>query len=297
MRLYAEMLEGDRKRANFVKEANYLFADFNKTHKNYLNELQSQMTIGDGDNKLTLTKRQALSLYATSLREQGRSHLFNINDNEGVIRLLDNKYSTRGNMAEAFEKGQDVRITKSMINDIKQQLTATDNEYMELIKKFFNENSKNAKKVTDQQLYGITNIEDGYYFPIKVSNDKIYTEAGQNNNNVNQYVLEMGMNKSIKPNAQNKIVIDGIDNVLANHIQNMSLYYGFAIPLTAYNRIMNKQVLSSAGQDTTSNMRAEILNFDAEFNDYMDNYGGIYKEYRAVKKVGLINWLAVCYQK
>ena len=270
MRLYAEMLEGDRNRASFVRDANELFADFFKNNKNYLNELQSEITVSDGNNKLTLTKRQALSLYATSLREQGRSHLFNISDSEGVIRLLDNKYSTRGDMAEAFARGKDVRITRNMINDIRQQLTATDTEYMELVKKFFNENSKQAKKATDQKLYGITNIEDDYYYPLKVSNDKIYTEAGQNNNNINQYVLEMGMNKSIKPNAQNKIVIDGIDNVIATHIQNMSLYYGFAVPLTAYNRIMNKQVLSNVGEDTTSNMRAEIQKIDVDFEKYMN---------------------------
>lgn len=266
MRLYRDMLQGDRNRAKLLYDVNQSFNSFFDKNKGYLKELQKPITLGD----ITLTKRQALSLYCTSLREQGRSHLFNQGNNSGVVRILDNKYSTQGKTLEAFAKGKDVTITDETIAQIKKSLTDTDKAYLDVVDNFFNKISKEAKKTTDQKLYGITNIEDGYYFPIKVSNDKIYTEAGQNNVNINQYILDLGMNKSTKPHASNKIVIDGIDNIISNHLQSLSLYYGYAVPLTAYNRIMNKQVIESEGADSTSNMRGEIQKIDVEFESYMN---------------------------
>ncbi len=277
VRLYKEMLSGDRRRAEFVRDANALFDEFLKKNKSYLKDLQSEIVIGD----IKMTKRQALALYATSLREQGRSHLFNEGSGLGHIRLTDNKLSTQGKTLEAFAKGVDVTITAETIEKIKQSLTDVDKKYLEIVDKFFNELSKTAKTQTDKKLYGLTNIESGYYFPIKVSSDKIYTEAGQNNTNVNQYVLDMGMNKTVKPNAKNKIVIDGIDNIISNHIQNMSLYYGYAIPLMAYNRIMNKQIVSFEGADATSNMRGEIQKIDTEFESYMNT---LWQDVQGIRK-------------
>lgn len=269
VRLYNDMLNGDRKRANFVRDANNLFDDFLNKNKHYLKELQKEISIHNGSEEIKITKRQAITLYLTSLREQGRNHLFNISEDSGVVRLLDNKASTRGDVLEAFSKGRDINITRDTIKEIKSLLTATDNEYIDIIDNFFNKMSKDAKRETDTQLYGITNIEDGYYFPIKVSKDKIYTEAGQRNLDINQYILDMGMNKSVKPNASNKIVIDGVDNIISKHINDMSLYYGFAMPLTAYNRIMNKQILVG-DVDTTSNIRSEIQKIDSDFEGYMN---------------------------
>ena len=271
VRLYNEMLEGDRKRADFVKETNDLFEEFFNENKDYLNQLQEELALKDKEHTLNISKRQAISIYLTSLREQGQSHIFNKDGNSGVIRLLDNTLATQGKMVEAFSKGRDVTITKNMIEQIKNSLTEADKKYIDLTGEFFNKRSRDAKKSVDMQLYGISNIENGYYFPLKVSSDKIYTQAGQNNHDINQYVLEMGMNKSVKPKAANKLVIDGVDNIIANHTRNMSLYYGYAIPLTAYNRITNKQVPTLAGHDITTNMRGELQKIDPDFEKYMDN--------------------------
>ena len=271
VRLYNEMLEGDRKRADFVKETNDLFEEFFNENKDYLNQLQEELALKDKEHTLNISKRQAISIYLTSLREQGQSHIFNKDGNSGVIRLLDNTLATQGKMVEAFSKGRDVTITKNMIEQIKNSLTEADKKYIDLTGEFFNKRSRDAKKSVDMQLYGISNIENGYYFPLKVSSDKIYTQAGQNNHDINQYVLEMGMNKSVKPKAANKLVIDGVDNIIANHTRNMSLYYGYAIPLTAYNRITNKQIPTLAGHDITTNMRGELQKIDPDFEKYMDN--------------------------
>jgi hypothetical protein len=284
-RMYKDMLDGDRKRARIVMETNNLFNDFFKENKSYLKELQKEITV-DG---ITLTKRQALSLYCTSLREQGRTHLFNEDGYSGVIHILDNKLSTQGKMRDAFSKGKDVKITQDTIFAIQKTFTNADIEYLKLVDQFFNKISKNAKQDTDKKLYGISNVENGYYFPIKVSSDKIYTEAGQNDQNINQYILNLGMNKTIKPKASNKIVIDGIDNVISNHLQSLSLYYGYAVPLTAYNRIMNKQV-DVIGIDTTANMRGELQKIDTSFNDYMDK---LWKDVQGIKRSdgGFASWI------
>ena len=74
-------------------------------NKNYFDVLQKEIKVGE----LTLTKGQAITLYLTSLREQGRSHLYNEGDGSGVIHLNDNKSVLKGNFREAFVKGKDVK--------------------------------------------------------------------------------------------------------------------------------------------------------------------------------------------
>lgn len=266
-RIYAEMLDGDRRRAGLIQEVNLLFDDFFKHNKDYAKSLQKQIKIGKND--IMISKRQALSIYCTSLREQGRTHLFNQEYDKGVVRILDSDLALQGKMKEAFKQGKDIVITQDDIDDIKRNLTEADKQYLELVDKFFNVVSKDAKTKTDKALFGVTNVEDGYYFPLKVSDDKIYTQAGQNYD-TNQYILDLGMNKSVKPKASNKLVIDGIDSILANHLEGLSLYYGFAQPLTAYNRIMNKQVSTPDETDHSTNIRGAIRGFDTHFEDYMN---------------------------
>ena len=266
-RIYAEMLDGDRRRAGLIQEVNLLFEDFFKHNKDYAKSLQKQIKIGKND--IMISKRQALSIYCTSLREQGRTHLFNQEYDKGVVHILDSDLALQGKMKEAFKQGKDIVITQDDIDDIKRNLTEADKQYLELVDKFFNIVSKDAKTKTDKALFGVTNVEEGYYFPLKVSDDKIYTQAGQNYD-TNQYILDLGMNKSVKPKASNKLVIDGIDSILANHLEGLSLYYGFAQPLTAYNRIMNKQVSTPDETDHSTNMRGAIRGFDTHFEDYMN---------------------------
>lgn len=295
MRLFEEIKQGDRHRASFIRDASNLFDEFFSKYKNYLSDLQKvdNYNVRNAE-KIELTKRQALVLYAISLREQGISHLFNISDTEGVVRLLDNKLSTQGKTSESFAKGQDIRVTQELVDSIKKSLTDADKQYLKAVNKFFNELSKNAKSETDKKLYGISNVEKDYYFPLQVSKDKIFTEAGQNNQDINQYVLSMGMNKSTKTNANNKLVIDGIDNIIVKHINNMAMYYGFAVPISAYNRIINKQIKNS-GLDNTTNIRSEIMKFDTEFESYMNkllrDVQGIGKEKSVVGSVlSKIRW-------
>lgn len=269
-RLFAEMKEGTRKRAEFVRDVNYLYDEFYRENKTYLKDLQKEITIGEGAGVLTLPKRQAMTIYMTSLRRQGRSHLFNQGFDYGVIRLLDNKKSTQGKIVEAYTQGKDIKITQEMIDEIESSFNEADKKFIQLTDTFFNKVSKDAKKETDEKLFGISNIEDDFYFPIKVSSDKIFTPSGQTDTNINQYVLDMGMNKSTKPNASNKITIDGIDNIIAKHINDMSMYYGYAVPLNAYNRIMNKQVAVDGSVDMTANIRSEIQKIDTKFEKYVD---------------------------
>lgn len=265
MQIYRDMLNGDSKRAKFVMEANMLFDDFYKRNKNYNKVLQEQMVINNGYEDITLHKRQALSLYLTSLRPQGRSHIFGVDGYEGIVKLLDNKLSTRGEMKKALDKGVEIKVTEEMLSNIEKQFTQADREYIELVKTFFNENSRKAKQEVDFALYGVSNVEDGDYFPLKVSKDKIYQEIVDNN--IFQVVLNFGFNKTVKPNSSNMIVIDGVDNILAEHIRNMSLYAGYALPLSAYNKIMNKQIMSENG--TTNNMYGSVGKIDSNFQAYM----------------------------
>ncbi len=259
--IYNDIFEGEHKRADFVKKAHDLFQEFLKENKNYIKSLHKEIEV----NGAKMTKGQAFSVYCTSLRQQGVSHLFS----NGEVHLLNDKYSMSGDSVKAFAKGINIEISKDVVDAIENFMSDTDKKYLSIIDEFFNKLSKQSKKATDEALHGISNVEEGYYFPLSISKDEIYQSVGKDYGTM-QYVLEMGINKRVKQGASNTLVIDSIDRVVAKHIQSMSNYYGLAIPLTAYNRIMNKQILSRDGIHITK-MSAELKKIDSEYEAFANN--------------------------
>ena len=47
------------------------------------------------------------------------------------------------------------------------------------------------------------------------------------------------MTKETKPHASNPIVLEAFDEVWANHVEKMSKYHGFVIPIDNLNKLIN----------------------------------------------------------
>lgn len=263
-KVFNELKNGVSKQAMFNMEVAEHYKEFFKKNKKTVKGWNKQ-TIEIGGVKMS--KGQIIDLYMLSKRKQAQSHLFNGEDGlTGTIQLSNEEQASRGNIRKAVSKGQEVKIDSEFLQKVEDALTATDREFIELTETFFNKIARDAKHETDMALYGISNAGEDYYIPIRVSGDQLYSRIGDTNGGFGDLfsVYSPSFNKDVKPNANNKIVVENIIDIVNRHTKQMAAYYGLAIPIKSFNRIYNKKL------EDGSKLSTELAKVDAEFEKYVN---------------------------
>lgn len=263
-KVFNELKNGVSKQAMFNMEVAEHYKEFFEKNKKIVKGWNKQ-TIEIGGVKMS--KGQIIDLYMLSKRKQAQSHLFNGEDGlTGTIQLSNEEQASRGNIRKAVSKGQEVKIDSEFLQKVEDALTATDREFIELTETFFNKIARDAKHETDMALYGISNAGEDYYIPIRVSGDQLYSRIGDTNGGFGDLfsVYSPSFNKDVKPNANNKIVVENIIDVVNRHTKQMAAYYGLAMPIKSFNRIYNKKL------EDGSKLSTELAKVDAEFEKYVN---------------------------
>lgn len=263
-KVFNELKNGVSKQAMFNMEVAEHYKEFFKKNKKTVKGWNKQ-TIEIGGVKMS--KGQIIDLYMLSKRKQAQSHLFNGEDGlTGTIQLSNEEQASRGNIRKAVSKGQEVKIDSEFLQKVEDALTATDREFIELTETFFNKIARDAKHETDMALYGISNAGEDYYIPIRVSGDQLYSRIGDTNGGFGDLfsVYSPSFNKDVKPNANNKIVVENIIDIVNRHTKQMAAYYGLAIPIKSFNRIYNKKL------EDGSKLSTELAKVDADFEKYVN---------------------------
>lgn len=263
-KVFNELKNGVSKQAMFNMEVAEHYKEFFEKNKKIVKGWNKQ-TIEIGGVKMS--KGQIIDLYMLSKRKQAQSHLFNSEDGlTGTIQLSNEEQASRGNIRKAVSKGQEVKIDSEFLQKVEDALTATDREFIELTETFFNKIARDAKHETDMALYGISNAGEDYYIPIRVSGDQLYSRIGDTNGGFGDLfsVYSPSFNKDVKPNANNKIVVENIIDVVNRHTKQMAAYYGLAMPIKSFNRIYNKKL------EDGSKLSTELAKVDAEFEKYVN---------------------------
>lgn len=263
-KVFNELKNGVSKQAMFNMEVAEHYKEFFEKNKKTVKGWNKQ-TIEIGGVKMS--KGQIIDLYMLSKRKQAQYHLFNSEDGlTGTIQLSNEEQASRGNIRKAVSKGQEVKIDSEFLQKVEDALTATDREFIELTETFFNKIARDAKHETDMALYGISNAGEDYYIPIRVSGDQLYSRIGDTNGGFGDLfsVYSPSFNKDVKPNANNKIVVENIIDVVNRHTKQMAAYYGLAMPIKSFNRIYNKKL------EDGSKLSTELAKVDAEFEKYVN---------------------------
>jgi len=292
-KVFKEFQNGVGKQAQFEMQVAKHFESFLKENKKLVEKWREPA--GEG---IEMSRGQMLSLYMLSLRKQAHSHLFSNEDGTaGVVRVANEKYAAKGEPTIAVnEKGVDLNINQTLIKDIESKLSDKEKEFISLAQEFFDKIARDAKQETDIALFGISNVGEENYIPIRVADDQIYKQMGDNATDFRDIfsVYSPSFNKEIKPNSKNKIVVENLLDIINRHTKQMSSYYGLAIPLRSFNRIYNKKL------DNDLTLRSAINRIDSKFEKFVgtlisDMQGGFKKNSEtdqfANKALGTIrNW-------
>lgn len=253
--LFEALNEGDRKRALWAMNANKFFEKFtlnNKGKENiYFKETVEKVRDDWGfvdldGNALKMTKQQGMQIILTWEREQANKNLIHLST--GGLKIPNAEATLKGKYQEAVDKAQMTGpIDQSFIEKIASKMNKTDLEFMEAARQFFNTMSKETVNKTSLQTMHRLLAMDSAYIPIEA--DKDYVRRESEGVKYDASITSMPMLKSTVKGAQQPLVIRGLYDVLQNHIEDVSKFYGFAAPIKNINKALNvKMTLEDGGK-------------------------------------------------
>lgn len=230
--------------------------------------------------ELKLTLGDMMSIYAYSKRAQADKHL-----REGGIQFKknaiykDKKGVTRERSSEEFT----YKISDALRLEIISKLTQEQRAYVDDMQQILTDWGEKGNEVT-RVLYGIDLFNDERYFPLRSARDylsSVDTQLGETVTTAS--LVGSGFTKSTTPNADNPIILDSFDNVVHEHIDRMSKYHAYVIPIENLRKVLDSQVTDSSGNRIS--LKAKIkgrLGDGAQ--KYLEKYltdlnGGIQQEY------------------
>ena len=197
-----------------------------------------------GDDTVTLTTAQLMSLYELNKRKQAKQHLdaggFRVaNFKNGRFKLETDKKShafTDIELGEMFEK-----------------LTDRQKEVADKLQRFMVEKGGAWGNYVSIKRFDVEMFKDENYFPIKVDNGQLDAKETESVDNASLYqLLNMGFAKDVSAKANQALVVYDIFDVFANHMSEMAQYRSFALPVLDAMKWFNYKERNESGAVTAS---------------------------------------------
>lgn len=173
-----------------------------------------------------------MSIYAYSKRDQAVPHMttggFFFNDRStfrkkgGIVKII-----------KSTEEGYKVDV--DVLAEIKKSMPKECIAYVDEMQDYLTKMGEKGNEVS-RVIWGIDIFKEKVYFPLKSETDFVF-QANQPTQEVS--LKNDGMTKETKPNANNPIVLEDFDDIWASHVNRMSQYHAFVIPIDNINKIHN----------------------------------------------------------
>lgn len=171
---------------------------------------------------LNMTRGDILSLYLLNKREQARTHIYG----DGLI-ALDEKGRKRNIKA--------VRVTEADVARITDTLTEAEKNFGDDMMEFMSTVASEWGNEVSMELWGYKIFLESSYWPINVDDNSVIARDNKDlsKGSGELYGLRnLGMTKATKQNANNALLLGSALDTFSKHIDEMSSYSGFVVPLS-----------------------------------------------------------------
>ena len=294
-KLFNNVRAGEDTWAKDVSEAKDFFKQKSKKYNYNKWDMKKKYTFSSRTGqKFTLTLPQIMSLYAYSKRKQADVHLekggFVFDSNIEVVEKkhgIPVKYEV--NTAAAYN------IDRGTLLAIAGKLTAEQKAFVDEMQEYLSSTMGEKGNEVSMAMYDIRLFTEKNYFPLKSAKQFMF-EQNQTAGEVK--LKNSGFSKNTVPSASNPIILSDFMDVWANHVNDMSMYHAFVLPLEDFNRVFNYKTAASEDFDSKS-VKQSIQNaYGIEANKYIsellkDLNGGA----RSDNTTGLMNKLIGGFKK
>ena len=222
------------------KKHNYDSWDFKKRY---------EFTSTSGMN-FELSLEQIMSLYAYSKREQAAEHLRmgGIVFDENTEVTIKNKLGIpmKFNPTEATAYNLSVETLADIVSKLTEEQKAFVDEMQTYLSDVMGEKGNEVSLV----MYGVKLFKEKFYFPLKSATQFMAKAKEQQQGEVK--IKNSGFSKETVQKANNPIVLTPFMDVWANHVNEMSMYHSFVLPMEDFYRVFNYKTPTSDTMATES---------------------------------------------
>ncbi len=193
--------------------------------KKWSDEVKSFKFVFNGETQeVKMTTAQLMSLYCLQKREAAMNHITG-----GGIRLTDIK-TKNGVISQPDGVVVPKTELKRIIDEFKQS-NPRSVEVADALQKFMNEDCSEWGNEISMKRFGYKAFGEPNYFPIR-SDENITGDGDPKEQEKSLYrLLNMSFTKALTEKANNRIVVDNIFDVFAQHTSEMAKYNALALPV------------------------------------------------------------------
>ena len=241
-----------------------------------------------------LTLDQILSLYAYSKREQAHEHLklggFVFDSNIETYKEQGSKIiKYRVNTADAHQ------ITPDILANIISNLSDDQKGFVDEMQDYLSTVMGAKGNEITMKMYGVKLFKEKFYFPLKSAKQFMFE---QNEVSGEVRIKNSGFTNKVVAHANNPVILSNFMDVWSGHVNDMSMYHAFVLPLEDFNRIFNYNSPKLEGQPPVSVKGTIQSAYTPAAVSYVkqlitDLNGGA----RSDPATGILNWLTGLFKK
>ena len=249
------------------------------------------------DKDFELTLDQIMSLYAYSKRDQAEDHLryggIVFDPKTEVVEKTKTGINVKYNVANATA----YNISEETLADIISTLTDEQKGFVDEMQTYLSDVMGAKGNEVSLAMYDVKLFKEKHYFPLKSAHQYMAKAKEQAQGDVK--IKNSGFSKETKPHAKNPIVLSSFMDVWTSHVNEMSMYHAFVLPMEDFYRIYNYTTPSKNENMPTEGVNAYIENaYGAGATGYIEQMlkdlnGGA----RSDSRTGFINKMMGLYKK
>lgn len=194
-----------------------------------------------------LTLEQILSLYAYSKRDQAADHLrlggFVFDSNIETYKEKGGKLKYRVNTADAHQ------ITPEILADITGKLSKEQMGFVDEMQEYLSTTMGAKGNDVTMKMYGVKLFKEKFYFPLKSAKQFMFE---QNEVSGEVKIKNSGFTNKVVAKANNPVILSNFMEVWSGHVNDMSMYHAFVLPLEDFNRVFNYNSPKKENQPSVS---------------------------------------------
>lgn len=200
--------------------------------------------------EFNLNLEQIMSLYAYSKRDQALDHLQKggivFDPKTQVVVKTKAGIKVKYNLTEATA----YNISEATLADIVSKLTPEQKSFVDEMQDYLSTTMGEKGNEVSLELYGIKLFREKFYFPLKSASQFMAKAKEQQQGEVK--IKNSGFSKETVQKANNPIVLSGFMDVWASHVNEMSMYHAFVLPMEDFYRVYNYRTPTSDTMATES---------------------------------------------
>ena len=237
-KVFKEVRAGEDVWANDMSEAQAFREEQFKKHKydSWDFKERHSFTSTSGIN-FELSLDQILSLYAFSKRDQAGDHLKYGGFVFDGLSEVKTKNKVGVTVTYQLKDATAYNLSEKTLADIIGKLTPEQKAFVDEMQDYLSTVMGEKGNEVSLALYDIKLFKEKNYFPLKSAPQYLAKAKEQAQGDVK--IKNKGFTKETSPKAKNPIVLSSFMDVWAGHVNEMSMYHAFTLPLEDFYRVYN----------------------------------------------------------